>query len=108
MTRRAIIAIGTNLPFQGFSGEEIVGRSIEAVENEGLNIVARSSTWRTPAWPPGTQQPDYHNAVIIAEAGDLSPNELYQRLQKIELAFERRREQHWGSRTLDLDIIAMD
>ncbi|MDD5461470.1 MAG: 2-amino-4-hydroxy-6-hydroxymethyldihydropteridine diphosphokinase [Methylococcales bacterium] len=56
--------------------------------------------------PMGPQdQPDYINAVM-AIATDLPPLDLLQGLQKIENDQGRvRTGQHWGARTLDLDIL---
>jgi 2-amino-4-hydroxy-6-hydroxymethyldihydropteridine diphosphokinase len=58
--------------------------------------------------PMGPQdQPDYINAVVQLET-TLEPLELLDALQQIELAQGRVRKQHWGARTLDLDILLID
>lgn len=59
--------------------------------------------------PMGPQdQPDYINAVAEIDT-KLSALELLDELQKIELAQGReRKENRWGPRTLDLDIILYD
>jgi len=59
--------------------------------------------------PMGPQdQPDYINAVAEIETS-LSALELLDELQKIELSQGReRKENRWGPRTLDLDIILYD
>jgi len=49
-------------------------------------------------------QPDYYNAVVLLETG-LAPVELLDQLQAIENRQHRVREQHWGPRTIDLDIL---
>lgn len=55
--------------------------------------------------PIGPQdQDDFINAVAAIETR-LSPLELLHVLQTVEQAHERRRERHWGPRTLDLDIL---
>lgn len=56
----------------------------------------------TPVGPAG--QSDYINAAA-AISTRLMPNELLRRLQAIEDAHGRRRTVHWGSRSLDLDIL---
>jgi 2-amino-4-hydroxy-6-hydroxymethyldihydropteridine diphosphokinase len=38
----------------------------------------------------------------------LSPEQLLDATQQIELAAHRERNEHWGPRTLDLDLLAMD
>src|SRR5689334_25152295 len=71
-------------------------------------LVARSSDYLTP--PLSDQpQPHYVNACIEIETR-LDPHALLFTLHKIEKKFGRDRahEQHWGPRTLDLDLIAYD
>ncbi|MBM5792155.1 MAG: 2-amino-4-hydroxy-6-hydroxymethyldihydropteridine diphosphokinase [Cyanobacteria bacterium M_surface_7_m2_037] len=57
--------------------------------------------------PPG--QPDYLNAVLVAQVArpPRVPDalQLLARLQQLELAFGRQRLEHWGPRTLDLDLL---
>ena len=47
------------------------------------------------------------NAVVVLDS-PMEPMELLQRLQAIEAGHQRERTVHWGPRTLDLDIVAMD
>lgn len=54
--------------------------------------------------PLGPPQPDYINAVV-ALITRLSPQDLLANLQAIEQRHGRVREQHWGPRTLDLDLL---
>jgi 2-amino-4-hydroxy-6-hydroxymethyldihydropteridine diphosphokinase len=62
-----------------------------------------SSLYRSdPVGPPG--QPDYINAVACLITR-LEPHALLDQLQAIEQAHDRKRIQHWGPRTLDLDLI---
>lgn len=108
MFRTAYIAMGTNLPFAGAAGPELLARALAAMTEAGLAVTARSSIWRSPAWPPGTDQPDFHNAVVAVEAGEWTPEGLLAVLQGIEARFARERRERWAARTLDLDIVAMD
>ncbi len=55
-----------------------------------------------PVGPPG--QPDYINAVASFET-TLEPLALLDALQSIEQDHQRVRIQHWGPRTLDLDLL---
>lgn len=55
----------------------------------------------------GPDQPDFINAAALLET-DLAPIALLDELQTIEQLHQRRREQHWGPRTLDLDILLFD
>ena len=52
-------------------------------------------------------QPDYYNAVAKIET-QLGPYELLDQLQQIEHAQQRTRLEHWGPRTIDLDILMFD
>lgn len=107
-TRAAYIAMGTNLPFNGLAGPELLARALAAMEEAGVRVRSRSSVWRSSAWPPGTEQPDFHNAVVAVDAADWTPEHLWKTLQTIEVAFGRERRERWAARTLDLDIVAMD
>ena len=71
-------------------------------------LLARSSDYTTPPWGE-ENQPPFTNACIEIETG-LDPHALLFTLHKIEKKFGRDRtaEQHWGPRTLDLDLIAYD
>lgn len=103
------IALGTNLPAEGqrdIRATLIAG--MDALSANDLAIVARSSLWRSPAWPPPmvgeTEQPDYLNAVVALRT-TLEPDALLQRLHDIEAGFGRRRVGRWDARPLDLDIL---
>jgi len=55
----------------------------------------------------GPIQPDYINAVARVST-NLEPLELLDALQGIESAQHRVRREHWGPRTIDLDILLID
>lgn len=97
----AYIAIGSNLA----SPLEQVNAAVQALgEIPQSRIVAVSSFYRTP--PLGPQdQPDYLNAAVVLETA-LSAETLLDNTQRIELQQGRvRKEERWGPRTLDLDIM---
>jgi 2-amino-4-hydroxy-6-hydroxymethyldihydropteridine diphosphokinase len=77
-------------------------------ENGGLRLVARSSDYRTPAWGV-TDQPPFLNRCLLAET-NLAPLALLDRAQAVERALgrDRSREQRWGPRTVDIDILSYD
>lgn len=104
----ALIALGTNLPFNGVGGAELLAQAVEALAKDGLPASARSSVWESEAWPPGSAQPNYFNAVIAIEAGALAPAPLFERLRAVEVAFGRVRRERWGARTLDLDLLSLE
>ncbi len=108
MHHTAYIAMGTNMPHRGAAGADLLRQAVSALRAAGLQIRALSGVWQTAAWPPGVNQPDYYNAVVIVDAGELAPQALYHMLREIEMAFGRARRERWEPRTLDLDIVAMD
>jgi 2-amino-4-hydroxy-6-hydroxymethyldihydropteridine diphosphokinase len=55
----------------------------------------------------GPVQPDYINAAARVST-DLAPVELLEALQDIERRQHRVRIEHWGPRTIDLDILLID
>ncbi len=65
-------------------------------------LSARSALYQSRAIGP--EQPDYINAVAQIETS-LAPLELLDALQGIEQSHHRVRLQHWGPRTLDLDLL---
>ena len=77
-------------------------------DSGGVRIAARSSDYRTPPWGV-TDQPPFINAVI-AVSTTLGPHAMLTRAQACErsLGRDRAKEQHWGSRPIDLDILAYD
>jgi len=78
-------------------------------------IVAKSKLYQTPAIGPvmqledgsTTTQPDYLNAVIQV-ATTMQAKDLLQALHRIEAKHNRVRKEHWGARTLDLDLLAYE
>lgn len=99
--------MGTNMPFAGVSGVALLGRARDALVREGVGVLRCSGVWQSDAWPAGSAQPDYFNAVIEADAGDRTPRALYDVLRCVEQQFGRERRERWGPRTLDLDIVAV-
>lgn len=73
-----------------------------------IRLTARSSDYRTPPWGV-TDQAAFINLCIAVETR-LAPHALLDRAHAIERALgrDRAREQRWGPRTADIDIIAYD
>ena len=68
-----------------------------------LDEVRVSSLYESNAWGV-TDQPDFLNAVLRGKT-TLEPLELLDALQAIENQLGRVREQHWGPRAIDIDIL---
>ncbi|KOV73636.1 2-amino-4-hydroxy-6-hydroxymethyldihydropteridine pyrophosphokinase [Streptomyces sp. AS58] len=101
--KRAVISIGSNL---GNRLETLQG-AIDALEDTpGVRIKAVSPVYETEPWgvQPGSQ-PSYFNAVVVLKT-TLPPSSLLERAHAVEEAFHRVRDEHWGPRTLDVDIVA--
>lgn len=93
------IALGSNLG----DSRSILDRAIASLRSSPqIAIVAVSSWYRTRAIGP--PQPDYLNGCATLQTS-LSALELLTTLQAIEAAFGRVRQQRWGARTLDLDLL---
>jgi 2-amino-4-hydroxy-6-hydroxymethyldihydropteridine diphosphokinase len=77
-------------------------------EGDLVRLIARSSDYRTPPWGI-TDQPAFINAVIVVTTS-LAPRALLQRAQECERALgrDRKHEQRWGPRTIDIDLLAYD
>ncbi|MCO8302322.1 MULTISPECIES: 2-amino-4-hydroxy-6-hydroxymethyldihydropteridine diphosphokinase [Streptomyces] len=101
--KRAVISLGSNL---GNRLETLQG-AIDALEDTpGLRVKAVSPVYETEPWgvEPGTQA-TYFNAVVLVKT-TLPPSSLLERGHAIEEAFERVRDERWGPRTIDVDIVA--
>lgn len=95
---KAVIALGANIG----NPKEQMDIAI-ALLKEALEVSAISSYFTT-APVGGPEQPDYLNAVCIAES-ELPAADLLALLHGIEKALGRERIEHWGPRTIDLDLI---
>ena len=98
---RVVIALGSNA---GDRQEELQRGVDGLAATPGLDITAISPVYET-APIGGPDQPDYLNAVVLAETSRPAPA-LLRRAHAIEAAALRTREVRWGPRTLDIDIIA--
>ncbi|MDU3157174.1 2-amino-4-hydroxy-6-hydroxymethyldihydropteridine diphosphokinase [Hafnia alvei] len=98
---RVYIALGSNLANPLHQVQSALNALAELPQT---TLIATSSLYRTP--PLGPQdQPDYLNAVVALDT-DLSAENLLDHTQKIELEHGRvRKDERWGPRTLDLDIL---
>jgi 2-amino-4-hydroxy-6-hydroxymethyldihydropteridine diphosphokinase len=98
----AAIALGSNLG----NPLAMVRGAVEVLAHEATTtLVAQSRWYRTVALGP--PQPDYINGCITIQTRR-SPQELLHLLFLIEEQFGRQRTEHWGPRTLDLDLLLYD
>ncbi|MFJ6568625.1 2-amino-4-hydroxy-6-hydroxymethyldihydropteridine diphosphokinase [Streptomyces sp. NPDC091292] len=101
--QRAVIALGSNL---GNRLETLQG-AIDALEDTpGLRVKAVSPVYETAPWGVDpASQPTYFNAVVVVKT-TLPPSSLLERAHAVEEAFHRVRDERWGPRTIDVDIVS--
>ncbi|WP_417761364.1 2-amino-4-hydroxy-6-hydroxymethyldihydropteridine diphosphokinase [Shewanella sp.] len=97
------VALGANLaePVQQLNCASVALRALAAPESYRISHYVQSKPMA------GMDQPDYINAVASFQT-ELSPLDLLDQLQAIEIAQGRERHEHWGARTLDLDLLLYD
>lgn len=95
--RRAYLSLGSNI---GDRGEHLAA---------GIDIVVEGDAYRASnvyetAPVGGVPQDDFWNMVIELTT-EASPRDLLLRAHRAEAARGRTREQRWGPRTLDVDVL---
>lgn len=109
MHEQVFIGLGSNIPHPELgSPEQQLKKAIDAIaQQEQIELVGQSSLYSSA--PMGPQdQADYVNAVVHLRC-QCSADKLLDILQNIEQLFGReRKEERWGPRTLDLDILLFD
>lgn len=95
-----VLALGSN---QG-SSQEILRHAVSTLAmSPGFEVDAVAPLARTAA-VGGPPQPDFLNTVVLGRT-TLSPRALLQACQALEAEAGRVRNERWGPRTLDVDII---
>ena len=97
---RACVGLGSNL------GDSIatLHAAIDALARlPSTRLLRASRLYRSAAWGHAGQ-PDFINAVALAETG-LDARVLLEEMLAIERAFGRERRERWGPRILDLDLL---
>ncbi len=78
-------------------------QAIQHIETDIAPIVKLSSVYETQSWGK-TDAPDYLNQVIQLKTA-LTARDVLKKILNIETVLGRKREEKWGSRTIDLDIL---
>ncbi|MEV7534792.1 2-amino-4-hydroxy-6-hydroxymethyldihydropteridine diphosphokinase [Streptomyces hydrogenans] len=100
--RWAVLALGANL---GNRLENLQGAVDALGDTPGLRVKVVSPVYETEPWGvEPDSQPSYLNAVALVKT-TLPPSSLLERAHAVEEAFLRVRDERWGARTLDVDII---
>lgn len=103
MTSKAWLSLGANIGDPPAQLAEAVRR---INKHEAISVVAQSRVLSTKPWGK-TDQPDFANMAIAVET-TLEPIDLLDVVLGIELDMGRVREEVWGPRLIDIDIIAYD
>lgn len=97
---RAVLSLGSNL------GDRL-GHLRLAVEGFKDVLEKVSPVYETAPW--GVEdQPDFLNAVLVVQSPTLDEWGWLRRGQALEQAAGRTREQRWGPRTLDVDVVTVE
>lgn len=97
---RAVLGLGANLG----SPREALRAAVAGLAAEpGIALLAVSGLWRT-AQVGGPEQPDYLNAVVVVET-DLPAPALLAVAHQLEQSAGRTRDERWGPRSLDVDLL---
>jgi 2-amino-4-hydroxy-6-hydroxymethyldihydropteridine diphosphokinase len=75
----------------------------EHIETDIAPIIRKSSLYETQSWGK-TDAPNYLNQVIELNTA-LSAQDILQKILHIENVLGRKREEKWGSRIIDIDIL---
>ncbi|GAB2741594.1 2-amino-4-hydroxy-6-hydroxymethyldihydropteridine diphosphokinase [Salinifilum aidingensis] len=96
----AVLSLGSNL------GDRL-GFLQLAADGFAGELRTASPVYETAPWGV-TDQPDFLNAVLLVSSPDFGPWDWLRRGQELEQRAEREREQRWGPRTLDVDVVTVD
>ena len=100
---RAWLSLGANL---GDPPAQLADAVRRIAAEAGIALTKQSSVLATKPWGK-LDQPDFANMALEIET-ELQPLALLERVLSIELAMGRVREEVWGPRLIDIDIIAYE
>jgi 2-amino-4-hydroxy-6-hydroxymethyldihydropteridine diphosphokinase len=92
-----VLSIGSNL------GDRL-SRLQSVVDGLGGAVRAVSPVYETDPWG-GVDQGPFLNAVVLADDPTLDGHGWLRRAQQLERAADRVRDERWGPRTLDVDLV---
>lgn len=97
------LGLGANLGTR----EKTLRRAIELIKKlPAVKLLCVSSFYESEAWGVVNQPPFINAAIKISSY--LEPLTLLDELQRIEIELGRIRREHWGARTIDLDILFIE
>ena len=100
MCKTVYLSLGSNM------GAKItnIKNAVEAIGAiEGIEVIKTSSLYATEPWGKKVQEGFINAAVEIVTS--LTPGQLLERLQEIEIKMGRQPSEKWGPRIIDIDIL---
>ena len=99
MNQSVFLLLGTNMGDR----RKNLSDGLWAIEARAGSIRKRSSIYETAPWGKTDQAAFYNQAVQISTF--LSPRDLLEQLLQIESTMGRLRNERWGERIIDIDIL---
>lgn len=98
MQNEVVLCLGGN---QG-DREKLLFRAVEAL-NDHFQLIQVSKIYESEAWG-GVAQGNFLNQIAIIST-QFSAQDVLEIIQQIEKDLGRKRMDHWGNRTMDIDIL---
>ncbi len=95
----AYLLLGSNLG----NSVKYLADAADLISSRLGKLTMKSSLYKTASWGKH-DQPDFINQVLSLHT-KLTPQELLKGILAIELELGRERNERWGSRTIDIDIL---
>lgn len=96
----ALIGLGSNIGDKADNIRRAIGLLTDAGD---IRLVRESRLYRSPPW--GVLDQDWFVNACIAVSTALAPHELLARCLAVENEMKRVREQRWGPRIIDVDVL---
>ncbi len=98
---RAFVGLGANL------GDRLatLQQAVDLLAERGVRAIASSRVWATAPLGGPSDQPEFLNAVIEVDPAGLDPGDALEAAHEVETALGRVRQERWGPRTIDIDIL---
>ena len=93
------LLLGSNLG----NRQLFIQKAIRYIEEQVAPVIQSSSVYETQSWGK-SDAPDYLNQVLLLQT-DMPPRTILEKILAIEIVLGRKREEKWGSRTIDIDIL---
>jgi len=99
---KALLILGTNLGDK----KENLQNALRYLEEKAGNVLSISSVYETAPWGKHSEHSYYNQALTLETT--LGPLHLLEVIQNVETHLGRVREEKWGDRIIDIDILYYD